>query len=125
MLRQDVELSEEAKVHGCLTLWLIGTVLAVIRLIIVIVGGGFELWTDIFGPRWHLGVSTVLGLTNLIFLFAIWKWKKWGVFGLTTSVVISIAVNLSGGLRITYVLGPIVGIIILVALVKPRWYLFT
>lgn len=125
MLRQDVELSEEAKVHGCLTLWLIGTVLSVVQLIMVIVGGGSQLWADILGPRWHLGVSIVLSLTNLIFLFAIWKWKKWGVFGLTASIVINIAVNWISGLRISYVLGPIVGIILLVALVKPRWNLFT
>jgi len=124
MLRQDVELSEEEKVHGCLTLLLIGAILAVMRLVAAIIGGGPEQWSNLSGPSWYLVVFAGLALANLGFLIAIWRWKKWGVFALIASSVIAVLINLMIGVRIPNALSPLIAIAILVVLVKPRWHLF-
>ena len=124
MLRQDVEMSEEAKVHGCLTMLLIGAAIAAIRLVTAVVSGGPELWSNLLGPSWYLVVFTGLALANLVFLTAIWRWKKWGVFALIASAVIALLINLIIGVRIPYALSPLIAIAVLVVLVKPRWHLF-
>jgi len=60
-------------------------------------------------------------LTALIFIFAVYKWKKWGVYGFALTTLITFSINMKMGVsNITAILG-LLGITVLVYLIRPYW----
>ena len=72
-------------------------------------------------PTWALPVLIGLGLANFIFAVAVWKWKKWGVYGFAAVSLVALAINLNlhvaGVFKYLGLLGPVV----LIILVRPQW----
>lgn len=104
-----------------LTVWLIllpiaNTVILLLSLIVFAVYEGIFRTTS--GLIFTLAIVPIL---NIVFSIAVWKWKRWGVFGLG---VMSIAASAISGLSFHFLhLAPIgiVGIIVLAILVRPVW----
>lgn len=68
----------------------------------------------------------VLGLCNIAFGVAAWRWKKWGVFGLGATITIGFVVGFSlnaAGNILLFIL-PLVQIVLLIYLVRPKWESF-
>jgi hypothetical protein len=61
-------------------------------------------------PDWAIAVSALGGLFNLACVIALFKWKKWGFWGLLVSVGIMLFCNLSVGLGP----GPAVGGLVII-----------
>ncbi len=82
-----------------------------------------------FGPSfpiWLPIITVTLSILTIIFLLSIWRWKKWGVYGLMATWVIGVVVNISVW-GITYVpcfLPTLVFLAILGFLMKRKWQLF-
>jgi hypothetical protein len=49
-------------------------------------------------PRWAFPVLTVGGIFNVVCAIALFRWKKWGFWGLAASAVTIFFINLSLGL---------------------------
>lgn len=63
-------------------------------------------------PNWMYYWITAVNLIGLIFLFAIWKMKKWGVFGLIASIIVHAALALIFRHELIDILSFAIGIII-------------
>jgi hypothetical protein len=71
-------------------------------------------------PEWIIPMMGCIGLANFAFCIAIWKWKKWGVYGIITSAVIAFIINLVY-LGFQAAVPGLIGIVILLAIVFSLW----
>lgn len=65
-------------------------------------------------------LAAALNLAAIVFVVAIFAWKKWGVYGYLASVGITTIINLYFGDTLSFIRG-IVPIVLLVILVRPLW----
>lgn len=72
-------------------------------------------------PGWAIPLLALFGLFNAACAVAIWRWKRWGVYGFVASAVVALTVNLASGIPPTGAMSGLVGVIILIALVRPIW----
>jgi hypothetical protein len=81
--------------HGCLAAYLVFMIVAnsVTALTYVLLS-----FKDIHMPRWAFPVLTVGGIFNVVCAIALFRWKKWGFWGLAASAVTIFFINLSLGL---------------------------
>lgn len=67
-------------------------------------------------------LNILLSICSFAFAIAIWKWKKWGVYGFTTNALIQLIVSMSKGKDLLqYTLFGILGIIFLISLFRSVW----
>ncbi len=115
----------ERKRGGCLTAFLV--LMLVVSPLYVLVGllptseGVSQSLTK--WPQWAILMMGLLGLANFVFALAIWKWKRWGVYGFTGAAIVFFIANvIRGGVSIYGALfGLALAIGILVRLVRPVW----
>lgn len=104
---------EERKQGGCLSTFLILAMLANL---------GFGILTlimaDDFGELSL--VSALMNFAGFGFAIAIWKWKKWGVYGYIGVIGITAFINLATG-NYTAAAQGIIPIVLLSLLVRPVW----
>ena len=102
--------------HGCLTAWL-AIMIAVnfIGAILFLVSSASTRRALPSETEWTLPASIILMLFNMICAIALFKWKKWGFWGICASSTIVFIVNLSGGLGIAPSIIGLVGAILLYA----------
>ena len=95
--------------HGCLTAWLvlkiIGNLVTVYMYLCLIYA---RVFIHVFGPgampemspmpTWAFPVLIVVSLFNLVCTIALFRWKKWGFWGICATSVVALVVNLSVGL---------------------------
>jgi hypothetical protein len=114
--------STERKRGGCLTafliLMLIGNPLA--GLYYLLAGSTVRQSLPTL-PEWAIPVLGLLALANFVFAIAIWKWKRWGVYGFVGSSLVAFLVNLIG-IGILVALFGLVGVVILAFLLRPIWH---
>jgi hypothetical protein len=72
-------------------------------------------------PAWIV-VYALIGLSfaNLVFAIALWRWKRWGMYGLVASALVILVINLLGGVGPLALLG-LVGPVILGFLLRDAW----
>ncbi len=70
---------------------------------------------------WILPLLSIFCISNIIFAIGIWKWKRWGVYGIGITSFIAFFINISIGISIFSSLLGLVGLIIIIVLVKPLW----
>lgn len=70
--------------HGCLTIWLLLLVLWNLTLILTYTGCNVVQWFGDVGEPfgWYFPMMIALSVLGLIFIFALFGWKKWGFWGL-------------------------------------------
>ncbi len=125
---QDV--SKEAKTRGgllslVLILMIIGQSWFAYLFFTAFLGLPYNAYGEYFAsfPTWTLVASASTYLLNIIFLIAIWRWKKWGIFGLIVSWVVNIVI-ISTVQGISILPGSLLGLVILGLLIKRKWHFF-
>ncbi len=93
--------------HGCLTTFLVvGIIANTFTVLFYTLGSAMVRAASPNLPGWAPPVLAVMGICNIAFFAAIFRWKKWGFYGFLASAAITFAINLSVGLNIvTSVLG--------------------
>ncbi len=76
--------------------------------------------TPLHHPAWTLPILFALSLLNLVCTIAIWKWRKWGMYGLAFSGAILFIITLIS-LNLTNAVISTVGIVIIALLVRKVW----
>jgi len=113
---------EERKRSGCLTALLILMLIVnpLIGLIYFLAGSNIkETFTS--APDWAIPTLGLFAFANFVFALAIWKWKKWGVYGFGISSIVIFAINLSIGIPVIQALFGLAGFVILIILLRPVW----
>lgn len=106
--------------HGCVTKWLI---LAIVINLVVTVIYVFTFpiiknaaYSPI--PDWAIPIYILSGIFNIVFLVAIFSWKKWGFWGFLATSILLFFVNLLVGVGIIQsILGPL-GVAILFGILQ-------
>lgn len=82
--------------HGCLTTWLIFLIVgnSIVGLITLLAGQTIQK-TYPTAPDWVFLVLAALSIFRVICAIALWKWKKWGFWGILASTVAAWLINLS------------------------------
>lgn len=68
-------------------------------------------------PGWAIPVLILVALANVVFAIGVWKWKRWGMYGLGATSLIAFVINLISVGLLTALLG-LIGFGILVLLVR-------
>lgn len=110
---------------GCLTIWLL----------FMVVANTLTALYYIFGlstmQQFYPNVSSVLFLllaaccaVNLISVYGLWTWKRWGFYLFIASTLAVLAINLAVGLPVFTALTGLVGLGIVWLLLRSRWTSF-
>jgi hypothetical protein len=107
-------MGKEKKRHGCLTAYLIFMLVVntLCALVVPFTTSLVEKHTPSF-PSWLLWVSASLCLLNVVFVIALFKWKKWGFICFCIVSVVALGINLYGGLGVGASLRGLIGIALL------------
>lgn len=115
----------ERKRGWLLTAWLIILLIGLILGLIIYLFSGLILSQFYPGPFWVFLVLAIITIMDIVFIIAIFKWKKWGVYGFVGLSIITFIINLFiFGLRLDTSTFSLVGLIVLILLVRPKWNLF-
>jgi hypothetical protein len=96
----------EKQRHGCLTAWLLFAIAANTLIALYYVAALLGAQLRVAVPLWALLLLTAVGAMNIVCLVAIFRWKKWGFWGLLLIALGVFGLNLSLGLNpVTAVLG--------------------
>jgi len=108
---------------GCLTWWLGLSLVFSILAILLFLGLGSELSRRGFASLVVIGVVAI-GV-NLLFLYGIYEWKRWGVYGFAAASIISLVISIIGRTATTRdFVSPFIQIGLLWYLVKDKWDYF-
>lgn len=116
---EGIQTNEKKQRHGCLTAWLV----------LMIIGNSVSMLMYLFGselikksfpdaPSWSMPVLVIMGIANVIFAVALFKWRMWGFVGSVGSSIIVFFINLSIGVGILQSIGGILGVAILYGVLK-------
>jgi uncharacterized membrane protein (DUF2068 family) len=112
-------MNQEKQRHGCLTAWLLLVIAASsLTAIFYLFAQGAIAKNLPSGTRWVVPTMTVMGILNVVFAVALFRWKKWGFFGLVTTGLVGLVINLAAGLNAASALGSLLGLVILFALLQ-------
>lgn len=100
--------------HGCLTAYLVLAIIAnsATALLYLFGAEAIKRSTPTI-PDWSFPVLIVLVLFNLMCAIALFRWKKWGFWGLVASAVVTLGVNLAIGLGLSSAILGFVGVLLL------------
>lgn len=94
------------KRHGCLTAWLV--LMLISNLVAVLANAGSASVRQYYpnAPGWAFPALIIVGILNIVFVIALFRWKKWGFWGCAATTVVAFVVNLLVGLNVlTAVIG--------------------
>lgn len=115
-------MTETKSRHGCLTTWLalmiIANALTVLSYVILMLPRGAVQSVRLHTPAWALLVLAVSCMANVIFAVALFKWKRWGFFGLLVTTILALVINLRIGIKPALVVLGLCGIVILYAVLQ-------
>ncbi len=111
-------MAEAKSRHGCLTAWLVlmiaaNSASAVSSALMYLFGSEAMRQTLPDPPWWTLPVLAVFSLLNLVCAISLFRWKKWGFWGVCVTGVVTLIVNLSVGLGILQALTGLGGVLLL------------
>jgi hypothetical protein len=98
--------------HWCLTAWLI---LMIIANSVIVLSVLMAITLKSTLPNHHLGL---FALANVVFLVAIFQWKKWGFFGYVGTNILIMVSGLATGWHIGRFLLQVLWVLILYALLQ-------
>jgi hypothetical protein len=108
---------------GCLNLWLGASVLFGILALFLLLGVGGELDRRGYGFLFILSLAAIV--VDLVCIYGIYQWKRWGVIGLVATSLINLAFTVMAGIATaTTCVSPFVQIAILWYLVHDKWDVF-
>jgi hypothetical protein len=100
--------------HGCLTAWLILVILgnAFVAVVTPLAVIPFRQTRPEF-PTWVVWPLALLAVLNVFYAIALFRWQKWGFYGLCFTAVLACALNLAAGTGIPLALLGLAGVVIL------------
>lgn len=106
---------------GCLTAFLILMLIAnpLTALYYLVAGSTIHEYLPNL-PLWTIPCLGLAALANFAFAIALWRWKKWGMYGFAVTTAAGFVINLLYMGTLTAVLG-IIGVVILILLLRPVW----
>ena len=111
----------QPKRRGCLTAWLITMLIAnPLMGIYYFVAGSSAAQLLPNMPAWTIPLYGIICFANFIFAIAIWKWKKWGMYGFATSAGINFLIDATYDNIFTALFG-LVGVGILALFLRQVW----
>jgi len=121
----NTEVIPERKRGGCLTAFLIVVlVVSPLYVLVALLPMSAEAQRSLSNwPQWAIYMLGLVGLALFVCAFAIWKWKRWGVYGFAVATVVFLVSSFfQGKLSIAAaVLGFGIVMAILIRLVRPVW----
>jgi hypothetical protein len=94
-------MADETSRHGCLTAFLVvGIAANTIVILMYTLGSAAMQAIQPNLPNWALPVLVGLGICNIAFFLAVFRWRRWGFYGFIATSVIAVIVNLSIGLSV-------------------------
>ena len=69
-------------------------------------------------PDWAPPVLALFAIAKSVFALAIWRWKKWGMYGFAVSGLATLIVNLVSGVPILSAFLELVAVVILFGLLR-------
>jgi hypothetical protein len=110
---------------GCLTIWLI----------LMALGSAYTIFSYLTNTATYTqlypGSSTItflllagLGVLNLVCVYALWTWKKWGFYLFIGTAAVALVINLLLGIPVLFALAGLIGVGILWLLLRSRWAAF-
>ena len=116
--RRKARMAETKDRHGCLTAWLVLTLIAN-----AITAFSYAALTLLrpsaahsaqpHSPTWARFVLMAGCIANIVFAVALFRWKRWGFLGFLVTTILALAINLSIGIKPAFVIIGASGIIIL------------
>ena len=118
-----MDVSEESPVqkqrHGCLTAFLVFMVLANLSASFANIAMQEDILSAL--PRLSrnlLLVLALMGILNVVFAIAIYKWRKWGFWGFGISAFVAFSINIYGGIALFPAIAGLAGVLVLFAVLK-------
>lgn len=71
-------------------------------------------------PAWAIPVFALGGLLNVLFAIGVWRWRRWGIYGIVVTNLLASLVNLAYVGVLGALIG-IVGLVLLLLLIRPHW----
>ncbi len=105
--------------RAILILWMIGTAISVCSVLSDLTGRGIA-YSVLDHPRWAILPIGFLSLVNFVCVIALWKWKRWGMYGLVASATVFFIITLIS-LGFVEALLTAVGVILIGLFVRPVW----
>lgn len=105
--------------RALLILWMFGTAISVCSVLSDLTGRGVA-YSVLDHPRWAILPIGFLSLVNLVCVIALWKWKRWGMYGLVASASVFFIITVIS-LGYFEALLAAVGVILIGLLVRPVW----
>ena len=112
-------MAEAKQRDGCLTAWLI---------LMLIANSATTLFFVLFrerikshspnAPAWAAPTATVASAANVVFAVALFRWKKWGFWGLLGTGILALGINLIIGTSVGETILGLLGIVILYGLLQ-------
>lgn len=102
--------------HGCLTIWLLLLVLWNLTLILTYTGCNMVQWFGDVGEPfgWYFPIMIALSVLSIVFVSALFGWKKWGFWGLLGVSALKVVLEImAGGSGFTVLAGVVVSMLIL------------
>jgi hypothetical protein len=100
--------------HGCLTAYLVLAIIANSATALLYLFGAEAIKRSTPNiPDWAFPVLIVLLLFNLACAVALFRWKRWGFWGLVASAAVTLGVNLTIGLGFSSAIVGVLGVILL------------
>ena len=111
----------QPKRGGCLTAFLIVMLIANPLVAIYYFVAGSTVSQSLPNlPEWTVPALGIIGIANFAFAVAIWKWKKWGMYGFVISAGITFLIN-AIGINILTALFGLIGVALLAFLLRQVW----
>lgn len=114
---QVVNVAEAPKRGGCLTAFLI---VAMIGNVLLSLFQWLSVQNLYVSDKPHAFLGGTLNAVAVVFAIAVWKWKRWGVYGYIGTIGVSILLNLMVG-QILFAVQGLVPIALLIGLLRPVW----
>jgi hypothetical protein len=116
------DLPEQKSRQGCLTVLLILMIAAdSLSTFLYLFKGQTILKTMPNMPGWALYVYGLCSLIGVLCGFAVWKWKKIGVYGFIATTIVIFIFNLALGINIFAAVLGLLGPVLLIILLRPVW----
>jgi len=112
----------ERRRGGCLTAFLVVMMIVnPLTALVYFLGASFIKRGLPDAPAWSMPVLGAFCILNTACAVALWKWKKWGLYGFVFSAVVALIVNIVIGLPLAQVVAGPIGVVVLYVLVRPSW----
>lgn len=72
-------------------------------------------------PHWAVVALSIGAAMNVVSCFAVWQWRRWGVYSFLGMAAVSLGINLAIGVPMVGIAMGLLGVVILALLVRPIW----